>query len=470
MRMFGKKLFRLPVLVAGLGLILVDPVTAQTFKNLFSFTNGQPYGGLVLSGNTLYGTASGGSWGRGMAFKVNTDGTGFVNLHSFSNGSDGSAPYAGLISGNTLYGMASSGGVAAGTVFKINTNGTGFTTVYNFRAGGYNSANVYTNSDGVHPQAGAILASNTLYGTAVDGGNSGFGTVFKLNTNGTGFRVLHSFTAIGPSSSTNSDGGWPYGSLVVSDNTLFGTANIGGSSGFGTVFAVNTDGTGFTNLHNFTYPDGTSPNAGLVLSGNNLYGATPYGGDGGVGSVFSIHKDGTGFTNIHSFNGIDGSRPLGGLVLLGNTLYGTESMGGSSGNGSVFAIHIDGTGFTNLHRFTAYSPPSYFTNSDGGNPLDGLILSGNTLYGATSGGGSSGMGTLFSLALPGPPQLTVIPSATHVILKWPTNATGFTLHSTTNLGSSTVWSTNSAAPVVVNGRYTVTNPISAKQQFFRLSQ
>jgi beta-glucanase (GH16 family) len=68
------------------------------------------------------------------------------------------------------------------------------------------------------------------------------------------------------------------------------------------------------------------------------------------------------------------------------------------------------------------------------------------------------------------PQLTIIPSGANVVLTWPTNATGFTLQSTTNLGSSAVWSTNSPAPVVVNGQNTVTNPISDTQMFFRLSQ
>jgi hypothetical protein len=69
-----------------------------------------------------------------------------------------------------------------------------------------------------------------------------------------------------------------------------------------------------------------------------------------------------------------------------------------------------------------------------------------------------------------PPQLTIIPSGANVILAWPTNAAVFTLQSTTNLGSSAVWTTNSPAPVVVNGQNTVTNPISGAQQFYRLSQ
>jgi len=125
---------------------------------------------------------------------------------------------------------------------------------------------------------------------------------------------------------------------------------------------------------------------------------------------------------------------------------------------------------TNLHSFTALIG---YTNSDGAYPQAGLILSSNTLYGTAGGGGSSGNGTVFGLSLGSvtvsPPQLTIIPSGANVILTWPTNATGFTLQSTTNLDSLAVWTTNSP-PVVVNGQNTVTNPISGTQKFFRLSQ
>ena len=69
-----------------------------------------------------------------------------------------------------------------------------------------------------------------------------------------------------------------------------------------------------------------------------------------------------------------------------------------------------------------------------------------------------------------PVCLTMIPSGANVILIWPTNATGFTLQSTTNLGSSAVWTTNSPAPVIVNGQNTVTNPLTDPQRYYRLSQ
>jgi formylglycine-generating enzyme len=67
-------------------------------------------------------------------------------------------------------------------------------------------------------------------------------------------------------------------------------------------------------------------------------------------------------------------------------------------------------------------------------------------------------------------NLTIIRSAANVILTWPTNATGFTLQSTTNLVSPAVWTTVVPGPVAVNGNNTVTNPISGTQQFYRLSQ
>jgi uncharacterized repeat protein (TIGR03803 family) len=473
---------------SGNGTVFAVHTNGTGFTNLHSFTaapgplytnsdGANPYAGLILSGNTLYGTAyGGGSSGDGTVFAVNVNGAGFTNLHSFTatsgslyTNSDGADPYAGLIlSGNTLYGTAFYGGNSGnGTVFAVNTNGTGFTNLHSFTA---TSGSLYTNSDGANPYAGLILSGNTLYGTAYQGGSSGKGTVFAVNTNGTGFTNLHSFTATRTNSSgvyTNSDGATPFGGLILSGNTLYGTAIYGGSSSYGTVFAVHTNGTGFTNLHSFTFgSDGATPFGGLILSGNTLYGTAIYGGSSSYGTVFAVHTNGTGFTNLHSFTfGSDGAYPRAGLILSGNTLYGTAANGGSSSAGMVFAVNADGTGFANLYSFTTLNNS---TNSDGAEPEAGLILSGNTLYGTATYGGSSGYGTVFSLFIP--PQLTIIPSGANVILTWPTNAAGFTLQSTTNLVSPAVWSTVSPAPVVVNGQNAVTNPISGTQKFYRLSQ
>src|SRR6185503_7790121 len=168
---------------------------------------------------------------------------------------------------------------------KVNTDGTSFTNLHNFTA---ISGSLFTNSDGANPFAALLLSGSTLYGTASGGGSSGNGTVFKINTDGTGFTNLHSFTGDSGSNATvtNSDGAEPHAGLILLGNTLYGTASGGGSSGNGTVFAVNTDGTGFTTLHSFTGSDGDSPVAGLILSGNTLYGTARRGGSWGMGTVF----------------------------------------------------------------------------------------------------------------------------------------------------------------------------------------
>ena len=82
-----------------------------------------------------------------------------------------------------------------------------------------------------------------------------------------------------------------------------------------------------------------------------------------------------------------------GLTLSGNILYGTAGGGGISGQGAVFAIIPGEMSFTNLYDFTmtAYADgETEIVNSDGAGPNGGLILSGGTLYGTASGGGTNG--------------------------------------------------------------------------------
>src|SRR3974390_702341 len=173
-----------------------------------------------------------------------------------------------------------------------------FRTLHTFTTSQPNSSGVSTNGDGSYPWAGLILSGSTLYGTARFGGSSGSGTVFAINTNGTGFTVLHSFTAM-DTNGANSDGSGPVASLILSNNTLYGTTYSGGSPGVGTVFALQTDGTGFTNLHSFDLFD-PFPNGRLILSEERLYGTTavvPFLPQLG-GTVFALNIDGTGFTNM----------------------------------------------------------------------------------------------------------------------------------------------------------------------------
>jgi autotransporter-associated beta strand protein/uncharacterized repeat protein (TIGR03803 family) len=164
------------------------------------------------------------------------------------------------------------------------------------------------------------------------------------------------------------------------------------------------------------------------------------------------------FTTLHGFNGgSDGAYPRAGLILSGNTLYGTTSdlNDGGSGNGTVFKVSTDGTGFTNVYSFTG--------GSDGANPVAGLILSGNTLYGTAVRGGSSGLGTVFSLSLctVNAPRLTIVPSGANVVLAWPTIAPGFTLQS-----APTVTGTFTNIPGATSP---YTNLNTGAQKLFRLT-
>src|SRR5712691_6052446 len=91
--------------------------------------------------------------------------------------------------------------------------------------------------------------------------------------------VLHTFTSASGPNGANGDGANPSAGLILSGDTLYGTATYGGSSGWGTVFALNLDGAGFTNLYNFTGDgDGANPSASLILSNNVLYGTASSGG------------------------------------------------------------------------------------------------------------------------------------------------------------------------------------------------
>jgi uncharacterized repeat protein (TIGR03803 family) len=483
-----KNVLLLPLLLASLVFLPGGRALAQTLATLHVFTariNGtnsdgaNPHAALVLSGNTLYGTADiGGNSDRGTVFAINTDGTGFTNLHNFtalvnSTNSDGASPYAGLtLSGNILYGTTQYGGSSGnGTVFKINTDGMDFTNLHNFTAL-VNS----TNSDGINPQSELVLSGNTLYGTALIGGYWGNGTVFKVNTDGTDFTNLYSFSAgvvTNINFITNTDGAWPQSGVILSSNILYGTTWSGGSAGNGTVFKINTDGTGFTNLYFFTATpalgnfqtngDGANPYAGLILSGNTLYGTAQDGGSAaaGNGTVFAVNTDGTGFTNLHNFNYSDGAFPDASLILSGNTLYGTAS-GGGLGRGAMFAVNTNGMDFTNLYSFRIPTTGGMF-------PDAGLVLSGYTLYGTAEYGGVTNNGTVFSLSFK--PPMTIISAGTNIILTWPTNFsgfdyTGFTLQSATNLDPA-VWNTLSPAS---SGQFTVTNAISGSGQFYRLIQ
>ncbi len=215
----------------------ISPAVMLTVFGIFWLTITLEFSGFIISiiylcrsaysrrfryGSSCVSGACGcGNGHRGTIFKMQTDGSGFAMLHAFADGgSDGQQPaYSRLaLSGNTLYGMTEYGGgnsdLGKGTIFKINVNGSGYTVLHTFIGG---------TNDGADPHGGLTVVGDTLYRTTKAGGTSDYGTLFKIGTDGSGFSIQHSFGA------NNGTGyGTVYSFAVPEPSTLilFGIAAI----------------------------------------------------------------------------------------------------------------------------------------------------------------------------------------------------------------------------------------------------
>jgi uncharacterized repeat protein (TIGR03803 family) len=254
--------------------------------------------------------------------------------------------------------------------------------------------------------AGVIFdATGNLYGTTENGGNSanckqGCGTVFELSPDSGGtwtLTTLYNFQDL-------DDGAQPYTGLTFdSSGNLYGTAQVGGTGGGGTVFKLSPSGGGswtLTTLYSFVETaDALYPNSSLIFdSVGNLYGTTIGGGKNYGGAVFKLSPTTSGYWKenvLHSFGATgDGVGPHGPLVMdAQNNLYGTTDSGGSGDIGTVFQLSRNpGSGWTEaiLHSFTGAT--------NGGQPFAGVILdSAHNLYGTTYNGGKDGYGSVFRL-------------------------------------------------------------------------
>jgi uncharacterized repeat protein (TIGR03803 family) len=290
-----------------------------------------PKGTLIqdAAGN-LYGIAEGGTGGAGVVYKLSLKGEETV-LFSFQGGLHTDTPKvpagglfmdeSGLIFGAAQLGSDQSCGLGCGSIFQLDQSGN-LELLYQFTGG----------ADGANPIGPLVQdADGNLYGVGQAGGDhscpekflfhgEGCGVVFKLAKSGE-LTVLHTFAG-------GQDGAVPQAGLLLdADGNLYGTALKGGNSEHGTVFRIAKDGT-YTVLHRFVGPDGKNPNGGLVAdAAGNLYGTTQIGGDHKLGTVFQLSPDGT-LKVLHSFRGLkDGASPLAGLSrdneghLFGTTVH-----------------------------------------------------------------------------------------------------------------------------------------------------
>src|SRR4029450_12880144 len=184
----------------------------------------------------------------------------------------------------------------------------------------------------------AVGADGALYGTASQGGASGYGTVFKIQADGSGFTVL---TSLSPAI------GNPFGGVIQGlDGALYGGAQF--CCGGGTIYRVQTDGSNLTSLHSLASQEGSGPFTPLVQAADGtLFGFTQTGGAPNAGPVFRLAPDGTNFATIHSLgdasgNGVGLFGPL--AVGANGRLFGMTFGGGTAGGGNVFGLCRGGRG------------------------------------------------------------------------------------------------------------------------------
>ncbi len=250
-------------------------------------------------------------------------------------------------------------------------------------------------SDGATPYGGPTLDHlGNLYGTTNLGGTFGSGSVYRLSPNGSSWKYtsLYSFKGV-------TDGAGPgYETLVIgADRALFGTTEAGGN--FGTAFAICACPGREIQIQRFgSGTDGAEPMNGVVFdSAGNFYGATLLGGANGNGAVYEAKRSGKTWTEsvIYSFTGgSDAINPVATVSLdVQGNLYGTAPAGGAFSNGAVYKLSRSNSGWTESVLY------SFQGGNDGANPVGGVILdkAGN-LYGTTFDGGINGGGTVYELS------------------------------------------------------------------------
>lgn len=430
-----------------LGLLSAPAFSATpTFSTVFAFDLHTTSAGVVqgtgANQNYLYGTLTDTSLSYGgVIYKVALGGGAPEVVYQLQS-TEGYSPQAGLlvstdgyIYGSTYYGprVGTNTVSGAGTIFRIAQDGTGFTTLHTFGAatGTESTTGNVLNADGFYPSRALIEDATYLYGVTLYGGAHGSGTVFRVRKADGAVTVLHSFAAVGTDGTNASEGAYPSSSLTLaSDGRLYGVTSGGGANlktvsttstvGTGTIYSLNTDGSGFQTIHNFEALDdsatisvnseGVQPNGNLLeASSGVLVGTTSDGGDPsagtvtGYGTVFRFDIATSDFNALYAFDSTTGASPLGELVQGNDGLvYGVTSTGSTSSTpvtayGEIYSIDVTAADFTLVHPLTF---------AEGTSPTGGLIKASNgDLFGTAAYGNactsysSSGYGAVFRYSL-----------------------------------------------------------------------
>lgn len=266
---------------------------------------------------------------------------------------------------------------------------------------------------GAVPKGSMILSGSTLFGFTSTGGSNDYGVIFSVNTDGSGYNVVHHFS--GPS---NTDGNTPHhGYLTLLDDTIIRPMLNGGASGQGTIFSVTTSGSNQTPVYTFTgssaaptsLGDGAQPHSGMLAgAGGTYYGMTAAGGAHGGGVLYSFSASTGAVTSLYSFDPTTGSNSHGQLIwdstgtkLLGMTRQGGTGTGNSNTSneppGTIFSFNPQTSEYTTLFNFNAAVADSpYYT--DHGILTLGTGTNSTTVFGMTEFGGTNDDGAIFAIS------------------------------------------------------------------------
>ena len=396
---------------------------------LASFTATQspnPECAVTLDGSgNLFGTTNGAPSGEGSVFEL-VKGSSTITVIDWLYAPYGTNPEAGLTAdaAGDLYGTCYANGAGQGTVFEIPKGSTAISTVYDFAS-----------PNGAGPDSAVTFdASGNLYGVTRAGGAGDEGTVFEIANGSQAISTLASFTP--------TNGKSPNAVAVDGSGNVFGTTNLGGSGDRGTLFEILNGTSTVTTLALFDATTGYSPNGGLTPdTSGNLFGTTQLGGPGGEGTVVELPKGSTRITTVASFSSANypyGAAASGALAFdAAGNLYGTTNDNAARHGGTVFEIAKGSNAITLLasistgYVFSGIAVDAFgdvygktldggtsnsgsvfeipggsgtvttlasFNGTNGLNPNDVMLDGRGNIYGTTSFGGANNDGTVFEIA------------------------------------------------------------------------
>jgi uncharacterized repeat protein (TIGR03803 family) len=361
-----------------------DPSTSAYFTK-YEFNDEtvgiNPFGSLVFGPNgNLYGTTNnGGSHWNGTIFEFDISTSTMMKRADFEAAVTGQAIYSGMVLANDgkFYGVALVGGANNfGTLYQFDPISFNLTKKQDFTASG----------NGSLPLRVPVLYDNKLYGTTLQGGTGGFGTIYEYDPAFDVLNMVYEFTNTG-------DGKGPNATMTVVGSLLYGVTSEGGFYNNGTIYEFDPLLGSVTAVADFESGNTGEGDVNIMQMAPNgkLYGTSEYGGAFNAGTLFEFDPTTYGLNLIEAFTGTNGAVPKSGLTLAtSGVLYGTTAAGGTNNAGVLFSI--DPSDFAPI--ITPILQSNY--SSTGAYPVTPPVQHTNgKLYGVTPYGGTVGGGILY---------------------------------------------------------------------------